>query len=110
MGRAVGVWYLRDWNDWIDNPELGRIAFQFGTPPLLPPESPIPQGWKDRLTTLPDGDILLHRFSPTGFYSSSFSYPFLPILDTRSLLPLPFSVYASVRSCFVYFTFFFFFF
>ncbi len=30
---AGGVWYLRDWNDWIDNPELGKIAFQFGTRP-----------------------------------------------------------------------------
>ncbi len=28
---AGGVWYLRDWNDWIDNPELGAIAFQYGT-------------------------------------------------------------------------------
>ena len=47
---AGGVWYLRDWDDWIDNPELGQIAFQFGTRPLLTQESPIPQGWKDRLT------------------------------------------------------------
>jgi nitronate monooxygenase len=43
---AGGVWYLRDWNDWIDNPELGKIAFQFGTRPLLTKESPIPEGWK----------------------------------------------------------------
>ena len=43
---AGGVWYLRDWNDWIDNPELGRVIFQFGTRPLLTQESPIPQGWK----------------------------------------------------------------
>src|ERR1700759_3086804 len=49
---AGGVWYLRDWNEWIDNPELGSIAFQFGTRPLLTKESPIPQGWKDHLTTL----------------------------------------------------------
>ena len=39
---AGGVWYLRDWNHWIDNPELGQIAFQFGTRPLLTQESPIP--------------------------------------------------------------------
>ena len=25
---AGGVWYLRDWADWIDNPELGPVAFQ----------------------------------------------------------------------------------
>ena len=35
----------RDWNDWIDNPELGKIAFQFGTRPLLTQESPIPPEW-----------------------------------------------------------------
>src|SRR3546814_10199566 len=32
---AGGVWALKDWNDWIDNPELGAIMFQFGTRPLL---------------------------------------------------------------------------
>ncbi len=32
---AGGLWYLREWTDWIDNPELGPIAFQFGTRPLL---------------------------------------------------------------------------
>ncbi len=64
---AGGVWYLREWDDWIDNPELGKIAFQFGTRPLLTHESPIPQGWKDHLRDLEPGDVLLHRFSPTGF-------------------------------------------
>ena len=39
---AGGVWFLRDWEDWIDNPELGTIAFQYGTRPLLTHESPIP--------------------------------------------------------------------
>ena len=46
---AGGVWYLREWDNWIDNPELGQIAFQFGTRPLLTEESPIPEGWKDAL-------------------------------------------------------------
>ncbi len=32
---AGGVWFLREWDNWIDNPELGSIAFQFGTRPLL---------------------------------------------------------------------------
>lgn len=72
---AGGVWFLREWNDWIDNPELGAIAFQFGTRPLLTEESPIPQGWKDHLRTLEPGDVLLHRFSPTGFYSSAVRNP-----------------------------------
>ncbi len=88
---AGGVWYLRDWNDWIDNPELGQIAFQFGTRPLLTQESPIPQAWKDRLMTLEPGDVLLHRFSPTGFYSSAVRNPFLRNLEARSARQLAYS-------------------
>ncbi|HEV7343212.1 MAG TPA: nitronate monooxygenase [Sphingopyxis sp.] len=88
---AGGVWYLRDWNDWIDNPELGQIVFQYGTRPLLTEESPIPQAWKDRLRTLDDGDVLLHRFSPTGFYSSAVRTPFLRDLEARSERQIPYS-------------------
>ena len=88
---AGGVWYLRDWNDWIDNPELGTIAFQFGTRPLLTRESPISEEWKSRLTTLDEGEILLHRFSPTGFYSSAVRNPFLRNLESRSDRQIAFS-------------------
>ena len=70
--------------NWIDNPELGQIAFQFGTRPLLTQESPIPPEWKARLMTLEEGDILLHRFSPTGFYSSAVRNAFLRNLEERS--------------------------
>ena len=31
---AGGVWNLSEWEDWIDNPEIGKIAFQFGTRPF----------------------------------------------------------------------------
>src|SRR5919107_467241 len=41
---AGGVWRLDEWDNWIDNPELGQIVFQFGTRPLLTQESPIPPG------------------------------------------------------------------
>jgi NAD(P)H-dependent flavin oxidoreductase YrpB (nitropropane dioxygenase family) len=88
---AGGVWHLRDWADWIDNPELGSIAFQFGTRPLLTQESPIPQGWKDALMNLEEGDILLHKFSPTGFYSSAIRNPFLRNLEARSERQIAFS-------------------
>ena len=81
---AGGVWNLREWEHWIDNPELGQIAFQFGTRPLLTKESPIPEAWKQRLMTLEEGDVLLHRFSPTGFYSSAVRNPFLRNLEARS--------------------------
>ena len=88
---AGGVWFLREWEDWIDNPELGTIAFQFGTRPLLTKESPIPEAWKARLMTLDEGDILLHRFSPTGFYSSAVRNPFLRNLEARSERQIAFS-------------------
>jgi nitronate monooxygenase len=88
---AGGVWYLREWDNWIDNPELGSIAFQFGTRPLLTNESPIPQGWKDALRELEPGDVLLHRFSPTGFYSSAVRNPFLRNLEDRSERQIPYS-------------------
>ncbi|WP_338245574.1 NAD(P)H-dependent flavin oxidoreductase [Aurantiacibacter hainanensis] len=88
---AGGVWYLREWENWIDNSELGQIAFQFGTRPLLTEESPIPQGWKDMLRTLDEGDVLLHRFSPTGFYSSAVKNDFLYDLIHRSERQIPYS-------------------
>jgi nitronate monooxygenase len=88
---AGGVWFLREWDNWIDNDELGLIAFQFGTRPLLTEESPIPIGWKDALRELEPGDVLLHRFSPTGFYSSAVRNPFLRSLEARSERQVPYS-------------------
>nr|WP_233150849.1 nitronate monooxygenase [Sphingomonas sp. BT553] len=88
---AGGVWYLRDWNDWIDNPELGTIAFQYGTRPLLTRESPIPDGWKNKLMEIEEGEVLLHQFSPTGFYSSAVRNPFLGSLVARSQRQIAFS-------------------
>lgn len=81
---AGGVWHLRDWEDWIDNPELGPIMFQFGTRPLLTKESPIPERWKQALTKFKRGDVSLHKFSPTGFYSSAIHNDFLRELEERS--------------------------
>jgi len=81
---AGGVWYLREWENWIDNEELGQIAFQFGTRPLLTQESPIPPGWKNALIKIPEDGVLLHKFSPTGFYSSAVVNPFLNELQARS--------------------------
>ena len=88
---AGGVWFLREWDHWVDNPELGSIAFQMGTRPLLTKESPIPQGWKDALREINEGDVLLHRFSPTGFYSSAVINPFLRSLQARSERQIPYS-------------------
>lgn len=81
---AGGVWYLRDWADWIGNPDLGPIAFQYGTRPVVTKESPISDEWKRRLLQLEPGDVELHRFSPTGFYSSAVRNAFLQELMDRN--------------------------
>lgn len=81
---AGGVWYLREWEDWIDNDELGPMAFQFGTRPLLTQESPISDAWKQRLLTLKRGDVFLNRFSPTGFWSSAVNNGFIKELRQRN--------------------------
>ena len=81
---AGGVWWLEEWQDWIDNPELGPMAFQFGTRPLLTRESPIGDAWKERLRTLQEGDVFLNRFSPTGFYSSAVNNGFIQELRERN--------------------------
>ena len=48
------------------------------------PGEPDPGGWKRRLLELLPGDVLLHRFSPTGFYSSAVKNSFLGELVARS--------------------------
>ena len=80
---AGGVWYLRDWAHWIDDPEVAPVAFQFGTRPLLTQESPISDAWKRKLVTLKEGDVFLNHFSPTGFYSSAVRNRFLDELQQR---------------------------
>ena len=80
---AGGVWYLRDWEDWLDNPELGPVVFQFGTRPLVTEESPISERWKRKLLSMKEGDVKLNRFSPTGFYSSAVRNDFIHELAER---------------------------
>ncbi len=81
---AGGVWHLKEWEHWLDNPEIGPIAFQFGTRPLLTQESPIPLHWKQKLLKLQPGDVFLNKFSPTGFYSSAVNNDFIQELRARS--------------------------
>jgi len=89
---AGGVWWISEWEHWLDNPELGPVAFQFGTRPLLTKESPISQAWKQRLLTLKKGDVYLNKFSPTGFYSSAVRNPFLQDLHERSERQIAYSI------------------
>jgi nitronate monooxygenase len=81
---AGGVWFLREWQDWLNNPEIGAIAFQFGTRPLVTTESPISKSWKEKLLNLKKGDVFLNKFSPTGFYSSAVRNSFLQEMIERS--------------------------
>jgi hypothetical protein len=74
---------LEEWKDWLTDPAVAPVAFQFGTRPLLTRESPISDEWKQRLLTLKKGDVALNRFSPTGFYSSAVSNAFLEDLEAR---------------------------
>ena len=89
---AGGVWWLSEWEDYLDNSEIGKIAFQFGTRPLLTKESPIAEKWKDILFSLKKGDIALHRFSPTGFYSSAVKNDFLQMLEDQLQRQVSFSL------------------
>ncbi|MBL8669466.1 MAG: nitronate monooxygenase [Alphaproteobacteria bacterium] len=91
---AGGVWYLREWEHWLSNPEIGPVAFQFGTRPLVTRESPISDAWKQRLLNLKEGDVFLNRFSPTGFYSSAVNNPFIQDLRDRSERQIPYTTQA----------------
>lgn len=80
---AGGVWWLSEWEDYIDNKEIGPVAFQFGTRPLLTKESPIAEAWYDKLMSLKKGDVKLTTLSPTGFYSSAVNNSMLEDLLAR---------------------------
>ncbi len=92
---AGGAWHLSEWEHWLDNPEIGPIAFQFGTRPLLTKESPIPDRWKAKLREIKKGDVFLNRFSPTGFYSSAVNNAFIKELRERNERQVPFSMEAE---------------
>lgn len=81
---AGGAWHLKEWEHWLDNPEIGPIAFQFGTRPILTQESPVSEDWKKKLMQLEEGDVFLNHFSPTGFYSSAVNNSFIKELRGRS--------------------------
>lgn len=80
---AGGVWSLDEWKDYIDNPDIGKIAFQFGTRPMMTKESPISDAWKKVMMQVKKGDVILQKFSPTGFFSSAIKNTFLERLIER---------------------------
>lgn len=88
---AGGVWSLADWQDYIDSPELGKVAFQFGTRPMITKESPVSESWKQLMMKTQKGDVILQKFSPTGFYSSAIKNRFLSNLIRRKEAEIPYS-------------------
>ncbi len=87
---AGGVWNLKEFEDYIDNPEIGPIAFQLGTRPLLTQESPVAKAWQGCLRGLKKGDVVLQQFSPTGFYSSAVKNKFIRDLMDRKDTEMPY--------------------
>lgn len=88
---AGGVWHLRDWQSWLDNPEIGPIAFQIGTRDLLTKECAISDEWKNLLFKMKEKDVVLNKFSPTGFYSSAYNNGMMRELYDRSARQVPFT-------------------
>ena len=80
---AGGVWWLSEWEDYIDNKELGPVGFQFGTRTILTKECPVAEHWHDKLMSLKQGDVKLTQLSPTGFYSSAVNNEMLKDLLAR---------------------------
>lgn len=87
---AGGVWNLSEFDDYIDNPDIGPLAFQLGTRPLLTQESPVAKDWQKCLLGLKKGDVVLQQFSPTGFYSSAVRNRFLQMLMDRKDTEMPY--------------------
>ena len=92
---AGGIWALEDWQDYIDNPDIGKIAFQFGTRPMITKESPISDAWKKLMLQVKKGDVILQKFSPTGFFSSAIKNSFLSRLMERKDGEVVFSTEAN---------------
>ncbi len=92
---AGGVWCLSDWENYLDNPEIGKVAFQFGTRPMITTESPISDAWKKVMLNAKAGDVALQRFSPTGFYSSAIKNKFLTRLMERKEGEIEYSLTAG---------------
>lgn len=88
---AGGVWYLRDWERWLENADIGPIAFQIGTRDMLTEESPATDEWKRLILSMKEDDVVLNKFSPTGFYSSAYNNGLLKKLFQRNERQVPFA-------------------
>jgi len=92
---AGGVWTIGEYEEWLDNSEIGKLAFQFGTRPMLTKESPISDYWKSVLLKLKEGDVITNHFSPTGFYSSAVNNELLESLFDKLRREIEYKVVAD---------------
>ena len=79
-GRVVSSEELFEqvWGEkFLDNKEIGKVAFQFGTRPIVTQENPAPIELKKTFLNLEEGDVKTNQFSPTGFWSSAINNDFL---------------------------------
>ncbi len=74
---AGGVWNLTDFSSWAGDTNLGSIAFQLGTRPLLTKESTTAKTWYNRIMSLKKEDVIGQYLSPTGFYSRAMRNTFV---------------------------------
>lgn len=88
---AGGVWNIKEYEHFLNNEEIGNVAFQFGTRPMVTQESPISNRWKQALLNLKEGNVKSNQFSPTGFWSSAINNELLQELFDRSSRQIEFS-------------------
>jgi nitronate monooxygenase len=96
---AGGIWHIKDHEHFLNNEDIGKVAFQFGTRPIYTQEYPVPIAWKESLFELKEGDIYLNKFSPTGFYSSAVNNNFIQDLRGRSERQITFSEEKTEEFC-----------
>lgn len=83
---AGNVWHLHEWTSYIHDPYLQPLGFQFGTRTLVTIENPSQLSMKQAFLSAGQKQqkVHLHKFSPTGFYSSALENSFLTELIDRS--------------------------
>jgi nitronate monooxygenase len=82
---AWWVWNIKDYDEYLDNPEIWKIAFQFWSRPMLTQEYLTNNiEWRNKLVQIKKWDISLNEFSPTWFFSSACKNDFLKELEHRT--------------------------
>ncbi len=89
---AGGIWNIKENERFLDNPDVGPIAFQFGTRPIVTLENPASDQFKQELLHIKEEDVITNHFSPTGFYSCAIKTPLLDELLDKEKRQIPYSI------------------